>query len=73
MFHIDDSEKPGRKAALKKLMDLMSSKKSEKLAGIKGKPVAAEMSVTELPKDGLEPDGDEGADGGFCAHCGKPR
>lgn len=73
MQHIDESEKAGRKSALKKLMDLMGGEASKKLAGLK-KPAAAEVSVTALPKDGAEPDGDEAADdGAFCAHCGKPR
>jgi len=76
MRHFDESEKPARKEALSNLLKVMGGLAAGKLQGLKKKPVAAEMSVTALPKDGAgdehdmhgEPDGDEGD----CPHCGKP-
>lgn len=72
MFHIDEKEKPGRKAALQKLMSMMGKQTSSKLAGLKKPGMApAEGSPAE---EAAESPADEAAEGGgFCAHCGKPR
>ncbi len=59
-MHFGDEEKPGRKAALQKLMDMMSSKTGEKLSGLK-KPAAVAVEVEDEPElEPGEPDGDEG-------------
>lgn len=50
MFAFDDKEKEGRKAALEKLVQMMSGETGKKLAGLK-KPAATEVSIEAEPED----------------------
>jgi hypothetical protein len=70
-MHFDDSEKPGRKAALKKLMETMGSLTGKKLSGLKPKAMSVEVegspdeeaneSPEEASNEGDEPSEDEKA------------
>ncbi len=59
-MHFGDEEKPGRKAALQKLMDMMGGKTGEKLAGLKKPAMAIEVEPEEGDMEQPEADGDEG-------------
>lgn len=64
---IPDDEKEGRKAALEKLVDLMGGETGKRLAGLKGKPVAASVTVEKdspLDDDDDMTAGDGGGDPG---------
>ncbi len=55
-MHFGDEEKPGRKAALQKLMDLMGDKTSGKLAGLKKPAMAIEVEGSSDEEAGETPD-----------------
>lgn len=58
---IEDDEKEGRKAALKKLMDVMGKATGDKLRGMKDPN--KKMTMNESPDDGrMEADGFEGGE-----------
>jgi len=59
-MHFDDSEKPGRKAALQKLMDMMSAKTGEKLGGLK-KPTGVAIGIEGSPDEEAGESADEEA------------
>ncbi len=54
-MHFGDDEKPGRKMALQKLMDMMGGMRADKIAGLKKPGMAAEGSpeeeASESPSD----------------------
>lgn len=63
-MHFGDEEKPGRKAALQKLMTMMSGAKSKKLEGIKKPALAVEVDApVDDDKLGSEPDADDSMEG----------
>ncbi len=55
-MHFGDEEKPGRKAALQKLMDMMGGKTSDKLAGLKKPAMAIEVEGPPDEEDSETPD-----------------
>lgn len=56
-MHFGEEEKPGRKAALQKLMDMMGSETGKKLSGLKKPAMAIEV---DAPSDDIgESHGDD--------------
>lgn len=56
-MQFDDSEKPGRKAALEKLIGMMGENTTKKLSGLKKPAVALEVEgeddLEEMPEEGM--------------------